>query len=449
LLINDFEVVLVFLGKENDLKGEALDNYRIVTNFLKDYPKSKLIHFKSLKDISKLRNCGVIVDAILGTGSKGELNEPFSAIIKSLNSYDAFKIAVDVPTGLDLETSTGEVVFQANLTITLSEYKTGLFYHKGFINSGEVRKGSIGIGNKYYDSLVTKDYMVEPSDALIGLPKKEINSHKYSAGKVLVIAGSGAYPGAACFTSNAVQYSGAGACFLAFPKSVKQVAQKKLDTAIVIPYNDNKTEHLRESNLIELEERIKWADVLVLGPGLGREEETLNSVRIIINQYKSKSMVIDADALYALGNNFYNKTILKNKILTPHHKEFADILGLELIELENNLAGYGKKYSVENKCWLVLKGAPTLIFTPKGEMLINSAGNPGMAKFGTGDALTGIIAGFIAQSNEIKNTLISAVYLHSLAADLLVNKKTEFSYSANDIIEELPNAIKYIRESVV
>lgn len=449
LLINDFEVVLVFLGKENDLKGEALDNYRIVNNLLKDYPKSKLIHFKSLKDINKLRNCGVIVDAILGTGSKGELNEPFSAIIKSLNSYDAFKIAVDVPTGLDLETSTGEIVFQANLTITLSEYKTGLFYHKGFINSGEVRKGSIGIGNKYYDSLITKDYMVEPSDALIGLPKKETNSHKYSAGKAFVIAGSGAYPGAACFTANAVQYSGAGACFLAFPKSVKQVAQKKLDTAIVIPYNDNKSEHLRESNLLELQEKINWADVIVLGPGLGREEASLHSVRNIIGQNKSKLMVIDADALYALGNNLYKTISMKNKVLTPHHKEFADLLGIDLNELESDLAGYGKEFSVENKCWLVLKGAPTLIFTPKGEMLINSAGNPGMAKFGTGDALTGTIAGFIAQSKEINNTLISAVYLHSLAADLLVNKKTEFSITANDIIEELPNAIKYIRESVV
>ncbi len=449
LLINGFEVVLLSIGNENSLNGEALDNYRIASNFLKDYPKSKLIHYKSLKNINKLRNCGVIVDAILGTGSKGELNEPFSAIIKSLNSFDAFKIAIDVPTGLDLETATGEVVFQANLTITLSEYKTGLFYHKGSVNSGEVRKGSIGIGNKYYESLATKDYMVEPSDALIGLPEKAINSHKYSAGKVLVIAGSGAYPGAGCFTANAAQCSGAGACFLAFPRSVKQVAQKKLDTAIVLSYADNNSEHLRESNIPELEEKIKWAEVLVLGPGLGREVATLNSVRKIIDQYKSKLMVIDADALYALGNGAYKKFNLKNKILTPHHKEFADLLGIDLNELESNLAGYGRKFSVENKCWLVLKGAPTLLFSNKGEMFINSAGNPGMAKFGTGDALTGIIAGFIAQSKEIKNTLVSAVYLHSLTADLLVNKKTEYSFTAKDIIEELPNAIKYIRESVI
>ncbi|MDP3582534.1 MAG: NAD(P)H-hydrate dehydratase, partial [Ignavibacteria bacterium] len=175
----------------------------------------------------------------------------------------------------------------------------------------------------------------------------------------------------------------------------------------------------------------------------------LSAVRKLIVENKDKLMVVDADAIYALSGGNYYKLNLSNKILTPHHKEFADLLGISLEELEKDLAAFGRKFAEENNCRLVLKGAPTLIFTPKGEMLINSTGNPGMAKFGTGDVLTGIIAGFIAQSKEIESALISAVYLHSLSADLLLDKKTEYSFTAKDILENLPDAIKFIRKSII
>ncbi|RJQ62550.1 MAG: NAD(P)H-hydrate dehydratase [Stygiobacter sp.] len=449
LLINGYDVKIISLGLKRDLKGEALENFRITKNVLAEYPSSKLLLYKSIRDLKSLRDCSVIVDAMLGTGSRGKIGKPYSEIIGFLNSLDAFKIAVDVPTGLDLETSTGKIIFNADLTITLSELKTGLFYGKGYVNSGTVVKGSIGIGGGYYNQLSTENYLIEPEDAFYGLPKKSIDSHKYSSGKVLVIAGSGAYPGAACFTANAVLKSGAGSCFLAFPKSIKQVAQKKVDSSIVFSYSDNKTEYLQEINLVELDAKIKWANVIAIGPGLGREEVTLSAVRKLISEYKNKLMVIDADAIYALSNGNYYKLNLTNKILTPHHKEFADLVGITLEELEKDFAAFGKKFAEENNCWLVLKGAPTLIFTPKGEMLINSAGNPGMAKFGTGDVLTGIIAGFIAQSKEIESALISAVYLHSLSADLLLEKKTEYSFTAKDILEKLPDAIKFIRKAII
>lgn len=449
LLINGFDVKIISIGSQKDLKGEALENFRITKNILAENTSSKLLHYKSIRDLKSLKDCSVIVDAMLGTGSKGKIAKPYSEIISFLNSLDAFKIAVDVPTGLDLEASTGEIIFNADLTVTLSEFKTGLFYGKGFVNCGTVAKGSIGIGCKYYNQLSTNNYLIEPEDAFYGLPKKSIDSHKYSSGKVLVIAGSGAYPGAACITANAVLKSGAGSCFLAFPKSIKQVAQKKVDAAIVLPYFDSKTEILQEVNLVELNAKIKWADIIAIGPGLGREESTLNAVRKLIADNKNKLMVIDADAIYALSGGNYYKLNLSNKILTPHHKEFADLLGISLEELENNLTSCGRKFAEENDCWLVLKGAPTLVFTPTGEMLINSAGNPGMAKFGTGDSLTGIIAGFIAQSKEIESALISAVYLHSLSADLLLDKKTEYSFTAKDILENLPDAIKFIRKAII
>ncbi len=446
---NGYKVFLISLGAEEELKGDALINFRIIKNLLNEYPESKLIVYQNIKDLSLLDNCEIIIDAMLGTGSRGVLSEPYKEIVEYVNKLNAFRVAVDLPTGLDLETASGETIFNADLTVTLSEFKTGLFYGKGYINCGNIVKGSIGIGEEYYEKLIVNDYLIEPEDAFSGLPVKDLNIHKYSAGKVFVIAGSSKLPGASFFTTNTIMKSGAGACFLAFPNSIKILAQQKLESAIVLSYDDNGKGFLSQNNIKEISEKIEWADVIAIGPGLGREEETQLAVREILSSYKSKNFVIDADAIFAIQNEEYKKVNLKGKILTPHHKEFADLIGIEIKNLENNILTIGKEFAKENNCFLVLKGAPTIIFNPKGEAFINSAGNPGLAKFGSGDVLTGIIASFLAQSNDIEESLISAVYIHSLAADLLLNEKSEFGYTSNDLMEKIPYAIKFIINSFV
>ncbi|MEW6195833.1 MAG: NAD(P)H-hydrate dehydratase [Bacteroidota bacterium] len=449
LMINDFEVRVVSLGAEEELKGDALTNFRILKNFINDQPQSKLYIYESIRDLSALEECSVIVDAMLGTGSRGDLTEPYKSIVEKLNTLNSFKVAVDLPTGLDLENSSGEIVFEADLTVTLSEYKTGLFYGKGYLNCGNIVKGSIGIGEEYYKKQAIKNYLIEPEDAFLNLPNKNLDIHKYSAGKVLVIAGSSKMPGAAVLTTNSVLRSGAGSCYLAFPGSIANVANQKVDSAIVMSYDDQSTGYLQEQNLKELDERIHWADVIALGPGIGREEETKKFVIELIQKYKGKNFVIDADALNAIGKDEYKKLNLKGKILTPHHKEFAELLGFELKHVEENLMQFGYSFTEETGCYLVLKGAPTIIFNPKGEAFINSAGNPGLAKFGTGDVLTGVISAFISQSHDIEESIISAVYIHSLAADLLLEEKSEYGYTSTDLSEKIPYAIKFIFNSFI
>ena len=136
-------------------------------------------------------------------------------------------------------------------------------------------------------------------------------------------------------------------------------------------------------------------------------------------------------------------------ILTPHHAEFANLLGISLQELHSNIIKYGKKFTLETSAYLVLKGAPTIIFTPYGEALINSTGNPGMATFGTGDVLTGIIASFVAQKENIEEAVISAVYSHSLAADLLLETVTELGVTAEALMKNIPATIKFLEDSFV
>ena len=448
-IINGYVVKIISLGAEEELKGDALINFRITKNLIAEHSSSKIEVYENLKDLALFDDCELMIDAMLGTGSRGDLTEPYKEIVEKLNSIDALKVSVDLPTGLDLENAFGEMIFNPDLTITLSEFKTGLFYGKGYLNSGNIVKGSIGMDNEYYDKLSVNDYLIEPEDAYYGLPRKSLDQHKYSAGKVLVIAGSGKYPGASFMTTNAVLRSGAGSSILAFPKSLKNVAHQKLESAIVVAYEDEGKEFLSSSNLKELDEKINWADVIAIGPGIGREDETKNAVIEILKTHKSKKFVIDADAIIALKDDEYKKLNLKSKVLTPHHKEFADLLGINVEDLEKQLLRYGKEFAVENSCCLVLKGAPTIIFNSSGEIFINSAGNPGMAKFGSGDVLTGVIAGFLAQADDIEDALISAVYIHSLAADLLLEDKTEYGFTSEDLIQGIPNAIKFILKSFV
>ncbi|MGK9477605.1 NAD(P)H-hydrate dehydratase [Melioribacter sp. OK-6-Me] len=441
LLINGYRVNVVALADDKELKGDALLNFEVLKNLIKYYPDSKLIKYKKLSDLSVLNTADVIVDAILGTGSKGELREPYKSIVEKLNTIDAYKVAIDLPTGLDVDTGYGSVVFNADLTVALSEYKSGLFYGRGYTHCGKVVKGSIGIGSEYYNQLETDTYLIEPEDAFLNLPEKKRDVHKYSAGKVLLIAGSKNLPGAAVMASESALRAGAGAVVLAVPDSIAEMIRIKLGSAIVFSYNDDQKGFLIENALSQLEEKIKWADAIAIGPGLGHEPETINAVIKILKSYSNKKFVIDADAIIALKNS---KLELKNCILTPHTGEFANLVSVTIEELKSDLIPKAKKFALTNKCHLVLKGAPTIIFNPAGEVFINTIGNQGMAKFGTGDILTGLVASFVAQSSNIEASAIAGVYLHSLAADLLAQEKTIYGFTANDITEKIPYAIKFI-----
>ena len=441
-----FSVSVIALCPKSELAGDALTNHNILVNLLKYNQDSSFSYYKNLSDLNKLKNCSVIIDAILGTGIKGEIKGKFEKVIDKLNDMEGIKIAIDVPSGLDMNTSTGSTIFFSDLTITLAKQKTELVYGMGFVHSGEVAVGSIGIGSEYFDSLEVDDYLIEPEDVYGVLKLKELDVHKYSSGKVFVIAGSYHYTGAAVLTAEAALKNGAGSVVLAVPESIKPVVSLKLREVVVESYGSANDEFLNASHFNELKERTKWADIIVIGPGLGKNSETVKCVHKLLNAAKNKTIIIDADGLNELNLSGIK---LKNLILTPHHKEFADLLAISVGELENNLMKISKDFASKHLCYLALKGAPTIIFTPSGEALINSTGNPGMAKFGTGDVLTGTIAAMITNTIEIEDGIISAVYLHSLAADILAEKNTEFGFTATEIMDTIPYAIQFIGQSIL
>ncbi len=444
---NGFKVAVIHIGKEKEMTEDCRINFRILRKMSATNTDIIIQEYSSLKDLALIAKSQIILDCMLGSGAQGELREPYKEIVDSLNKLKAIRVAIDIPTGLDADLGMGNTIFNSDFTITLGDYKKGLFVGQGYSNCGNVIKGDIGIAPQYFEKLQVEDYLIEPEDAFKSLPVKGKNIHKYSAGKVLTIAGSGSFPGAAVLTSKSALKAGAGASILAFPRSVRNLVHKKLGEVVVHAYEDQKREHLSVDDIKKLNEKIKWADVTAIGPGLGRDEETQSAVLKILEEKKCNKFVIDADAIFALGKNNYQDIDLKDFVLTPHHAEFANLINVSINELRANMFRHCKEFVSRTGAYLVLKGAPTVIFNPEGESLVNSAGNPGMAKFGTGDVLTGVIAGLMSQQKDIEKSVIAGVYLHSLAADLLVAKKTEYSYTAEDIIRSLPSSFNFIKRS--
>ena len=444
-----YEVVVIYLGSEKEMSEDCRFNYQVLRKLSSTNKRISLNKFNSISSLNSLKGCKIICDALIGSGTQGVLREPYLSIINYLNKLKSIKVAIDIPTGLNADTGYTEISFNADFTITLGQLKKGLFFGEGYVFSGEVEKGGIGIPDSFYDIFTPTEFLIEPEDAIAGLPIKAKNLHKYSAGKVLTIAGSGALPGAAVLTSVSSLKIGAGASILCFPKSIRELVHKKLNEVVVKTYEDDGREYFSEKNIDELSDKIKWADVVAIGPGLGREKETQKAVISFIKKFSSKIKVIDADAIFALGQGRYKKLNLNNSVITPHHAEFAALIGISNSELKKDILKYGKAFAERTGAHLVLKGAPTIIFSPKGDALINTTGNPALAKFGTGDVLTGFIAGLLAQQKDVENATITAVYLHSLAADILAQKRTKLDILASDIQNYIPQTIKFLASSIV
>jgi ADP-dependent NAD(P)H-hydrate dehydratase / NAD(P)H-hydrate epimerase len=438
------KVTIISIGKPEELSPDSRMNFNILKNL--NHPNITIITYSSIKDIKYFNKCDTIIDALLGSGAKGPLKEPYSSIIKEINKLNLFKISVDIPTGLDADKGYGELIFNSHMTITLGGYKKGLFFNDGYASAGEILKKGIGVDESLLEAYHTDDYLIEPEDAFILLPQKGKGINKYSAGKVFTIAGSVKLPGASVLASKAALNIGAGASILAFPKAGRGLITRSLSEVITETYGELE-EYLVPENISSLQKRIDWADVIAIGPGLGRNEATQKAVIKILKDNPSKRFVVDADAIYALKNENYKKIKLNNSILTPHHVEFSNLLGININELRKDLLSFGKQFARKSGAVLVLKGAPSIIFNSDGETFINSNGNPGLAKFGTGDVLTGVIAGLYTQIKNAEDASVCGVYLHSLAADLLEDKMTEYCYTAGDIINHLFESIKFLRKS--
>lgn len=430
------KVKILMLFKEKELKGDALTNYAILKNYKNDFVSILFCKDdKSVKkEISTLNN--VIIDAIFGVGFKGKLDNRIEDIIILLNKLkDKYIISVDVPSGLNFYNQNSTFI-NADETLTMGVLKFSTLFYKGKEYSGRISVLNIGISeNEFSVFNKSRIFQITEKDAIKMLPHREINSNKYSNGKVFILSGSRGLTGAAYLCSLAALRTGCGAVVTGVPESVNEIMEVKLTEVMTMSLSETEESSLSLKCYDEIKSKLEWADTVLIGPGLSKNEETLELVRKIVKE-NDLNFVIDADAISAFKGNM---NIMKRRkiIITPHLGEFANLTGKNPEDVRNNFYELAKDFAKEYRLILVLKNSPTII-TDGDSFYINSTGKENLATAGTGDVLSGIISGLYSQSKNALNSAITGVYIHGKCGDNLYGLSGASSTIAGDLINEIP-----------
>lgn len=380
----------------------------------------------------------VLVDALLGTGFHGELEGDVLRACELLNKSEKYILAVDIPTGVNADNgAVSENAVRADHTVTMALVKTGLLLYPGREYCGDIELADISMPVKLVEEYKSDKYRLTDEIVRELLPLRKANAHKGDAGRVVICAGSPGYTGAAALASDAAVKAGAGLVSLYTPLSSRDVLAIKLTEVMVHGLLERMPGILGGGAASDVASSAEAADVLAIGPGLGTSESTQEAVRTILQKITTP-VVIDADALTALaGHTEILAAMQAQKVLTPHPGEMARLTGLEIAEIEADRINVAKKYAEEWQAIVVLKGAPTVIGCPNGTVYVNSTGNSSLATGGSGDVLTGIIAGLAAQEISLQEAAICGVYLHGLAAELT---GIDIGLAAGELAALLPQA---------
>ncbi|MEQ8155096.1 MAG: NAD(P)H-hydrate dehydratase [Clostridiaceae bacterium] len=380
-------------------------------------------------------NSSVIVDCIFGTGLSRMLNQEFINVVNNINSACAYKISVDVPSGINCDT--GEVLgaaVEADKTITFQVMKKGFFNYKALKYLGEVIVEPIGIPESVLNNVSENLRVLEKKDVLKNIPVRDIFGHKGTYGRVAVIAGSKEFSGAAYLTTEAAVKTGSGLVNLYTHKELQTVMNCKLSEAMVDSY-ENK-ENLRE--------KLNKADAVAFGPGLGNSEKTFEMLKWVLSNFTGK-IVIDADGINVLARDLgLLQGIRSEVVITPHPGEMARLTGKKIEEVNENRIQTATDFSQKYKVVVLLKGLSTII-ADGNKVYINPSGNSSMASGGMGDTLTGIIASLMGQGLDAAEAAKTGAYIHGyIGEDLSMNM---YSVNASEIIKNIPYYLRNITKA--
>jgi ADP-dependent NAD(P)H-hydrate dehydratase / NAD(P)H-hydrate epimerase len=429
------DVVIYLLGSISDVSGDARINLDKAMEL-----KLQINEISSTEQLEIDETTDLIVDAIFGTGFNGDIKPPISDIIDDINSLEIPIAAVDCPSGLN--SSTGELSESsiiADFTITLALPKYGLLVYPGKSNVGELKIVDIGIPDEVVDSQEINLNMIDIEFIFDNLPTHPPDGHKGDLGKLFIIAGSRGFTGAACMAANSATRSGIGLCYLGIPSSLNDICEAKLNETMTRILPEVKRQRcLALRGLGEYKQYFNWADACALGPGLGTHHETRELVKRLMKRIDIPT-VIDADGLNCFaGDASPLIDAIFPCVLTPHPGELAKLLDLPIAEIVSDRLKYAQKAAETLKKVVVLKGNPTFIADPDGEIFINPLGNIGMAKGGSGDILTGIIGALLAQGLSPLAAACCGTYLHGMAGDMVRHEIGPLGMIPSDMIEALP-----------
>ena len=391
-----------------------------------------------------LETAAVVVDAMLGIGATGELRAPFDSWADAVNASGAYVVSVDLPTGVNADT--GAVVgsaIRADCTVTFSAAKRGLVLYPGAEYAGEIVVAQIGIDPAAAEVPGSLEVWSTEEYADL-LPRPRAEAHKNDRGRVLVIAGSAAFPGAAVLAARAAQRAGAGYVTLAVPDSVVAIAQSHLLSIPVVGLPESRGRALSSAALGKSLQLARDYDAVVLGPGLTLADGAVVTARGLVASLTLPT-VVDADALNALVDA---RELLAQRtaptVLTPHPGELARLLDRSSREIQSDRVGAAGALATTSTA-VVLKGAGTVISTGSRQV-VNLSGTPGLATAGTGDVLAGIVGTYLAQGLSPLEAGALAAYVHGRAGEAAASALTPICVIADDVVEYLPVAVAELLE---
>ena len=436
LFLKDVKIRVFLVGSYEKLTPDALEETRRLSECGVELEPFNAENSEQQKWVL---NADVIIDAIFGFGLSREIaaDSVYAAAIRLINRSPAYVVAADIASGI--ETDTGRVLgcaAKADKTITFTANKVGQAVGDGYLYSGEVVVHDIGIPKDIVEEIPGMVQTVESDFVWEAIPGRRADGHKGTFGKLLIVGGAVGYTGAPYLTASAAVHSGCGLVYLGVPGYIWGIEAIKCVSAMPfpLPAEDGKLTPSARSIILK---KLSGCDVLALGPGLGQSQGVTELVCHLMET--EKPVVLDADGINALEGHMDVLDARRGRVtvLTPHDGEFARIGG----DLSTgDRVGAARAFAMEHGCVLVLKGHRTVIATPFGTVLVNTTGNNGLAKGGSGDVLTGLIASLLAQGATAVQAAAAGVWLHGRCGDLAAEVLTAYAMTPEDVIAALPEA---------
>ncbi len=420
-----FKITIVLAGRAREIADVSAQENWNALRFLKE---TIPIHEAYDSAIVPQITADIVIDALLGTGTKGKLRPPILQTVRKINAMEAFRVAVDVPTGIDSDTGEvlGEAV-KADLTVTFHRTKKGL--KKAEKYTGELVVREIGLPKQF-------ENFAGPGDVLVFTKSRPSESHKGDFGRLLVIGGSETFSGAPTLVALGAMRTGVDLAYVAAPKKTAEAISSMSPDLITIKL---KGEHLNPDNIHELEPYIEKVDAVAMGPGLGLHRETADAVKALVKavENSAKPLLLDADGLKAYA--VFKRKLKVPLVLTPHAGEYTILTGKKLGgDMEEKVADV-QKTAEQLDAVILLKGATDIVCDDK-RFKLNFTGNPGMTVGGTGDVLSGIVGAFLAQKCDAFEAAAAGAFVNGAAGDFVLEEKG-YHMVASDLVERIPQVL--------
>lgn len=386
------------------------------------------VHFFHKEQRLEMPSRGVILDGLLGTGFRGQVEGLLAQVITAANKSGLPIIAIDIPSGVNGDTGeVGTVAIEAALTVYLGMPKLGFFIRQGYDHIGKLAHADFGMPSKFSEDARADGYLVNASALPALVPREKRTQNKYSRGYVLAIAGSPGMTGAAFMSCLSALRSGTGIVRFFYPLSIHEEMVAAPWELVRQPFEFH--------DISAIVEEAKRAGALLFGPGMGKEPPVAKLLKKVFHDIQLP-MVIDADGLHALSSLSIGR-FPPGCIITPHKGELKKVLGLKEVS-EEELLSQAQKYADLHDVTIIYKGAPTWVLHPGTLPLAMPVGDPGMATAGSGDVLTGIVATFLAKKLPPREAAALAVAVHGVAGQVAAIRTSSHGLIASDIIASLP-----------